>query len=200
MVDTGVYQIRNLADSKRYIGSAAGCSISKRWGIHRAQLKGNKHINLHLQRAWNRDGENIFVFEIVEQCDPANCIAREQFFIDQHDWDQLYNINPRAASRLGARHSKEAKQKMSRAKTGSISPFRGATHTNESKVKMSHAARGRYTGSKHPNAKLDEQKVRIVKRALRIGVHPAKLAKRFNIGIGTIRHIQKERQWSHVKV
>lgn len=197
---TGVYSIRNAKNGKLYIGSAAGCSIKKRWGIHRAQLRHNQHVNLHLQRAWNQDGESCFLFEILEECQPEQCIEREQSHIDQYPWGQLYNINPKAASRLGSRHSTSAKQKMSLAKLGSVSPFRGSKHTQASKTKMSNAVQGRYTGEKHPRAKLNDKQVRIIKRALRIGIRPRKIAERFYIGVSTIRHIQKERQWSHIKV
>ena len=195
---SGIYQIRHLFNDKRYIGSSI--NISKRWSTHKRQLARDIHINRHLQRAWRKDGEDSFVFEIVEECESMDCLEREQSVIDKHSWDQLYNINPKAESRLGSKHSSESKLKMSRAKRGRAGAFKGVTHSKEAKEKMRQAKKDIYKGDSHPHSKLTTKDVLIIKRALRVGISPTKLAIRFQIGRGTIYHIRKERQWSHVKL
>lgn len=61
---TGIYKITNKINNKIYIGSSV--DIDKRWKQHIRELKKNKHINKHLQSAWNKYGENNFKFQIVE--------------------------------------------------------------------------------------------------------------------------------------
>jgi len=61
--------------------------------------------------------------------------------------------------------------------------------------------RGRYlSGSQQPQAKLDENKVLIIKDKLAIGVTCARLAKDFNVSESAIRNIKMGRRWTHVKL
>jgi group I intron endonuclease len=111
----GVYVIRNLRDGKVYVGSAAR-SLRKRGHNHWHELRVGTHPNKHLQRAWDRDGEAWFKFRALELCNPEDCVAREQFWIDQlgaTDPKKGYNFCPRAGSSFGTRHSKAARRKMS---------------------------------------------------------------------------------------
>lgn len=78
--DTGVYQIRNLTNNKLYIGSSE--KFDKRWNLHLSQLRRNIHHSIHLQRAWNKYGANIFIFEIIEECESDKCLDREQHHLD----------------------------------------------------------------------------------------------------------------------
>lgn len=80
----GIYRIKNPINNKIYIGSTK--NIEARWAKHRALLRHNKHQNAHLQNAWNKYGENAFIFEVIEECKIEDLINREQFFID--------NLNP----------------------------------------------------------------------------------------------------------
>lgn len=82
-INTGVYQIKNLKTGKVYIGSAASqFGFAKRWDIHKSNLRLHKHCNQYLQRAWNKYGVSCFVFEILELCEPEQCIGREQYYLD----------------------------------------------------------------------------------------------------------------------
>lgn len=76
----GIYRIKNSINSKIYIGSTK--NIEARWAKHKALLRHNKHQNAHLQNAWNKYGENAFIFEVIEECKIEDLINREQFFID----------------------------------------------------------------------------------------------------------------------
>ena len=60
----GIYKITNLKNHKIYIGSSN--NIMRRWYEHLRDLKNQKHCNSHLQNAWNKYGENNFLFEIIE--------------------------------------------------------------------------------------------------------------------------------------
>ena len=77
---TGVYRIRNINNNDCYVGSAK--DIDKRWYRHKYDLNRNKHGNEHLQRAWNKYGENLYVFEIIEECQTILLLEREQHYLD----------------------------------------------------------------------------------------------------------------------
>lgn len=109
----GIYIIKNLRSGKFYIGSAA--DITTRWRNHRAKLRGNKHRNEHLQRAWNKYGESAFKFQILEYC-PINILReREQHYLDTYSKSsESYNIALVATAPMqGRKRTKEALEKQS---------------------------------------------------------------------------------------
>lgn len=59
-----IYAIRNRHDGKRYVGKTV--NVTKRFSEHRSRLRAGVHANQHLQRAWNKYGEQAFAFEIIE--------------------------------------------------------------------------------------------------------------------------------------
>ena len=152
---TGIYQIRNVLNNKRYIGSAA-LSFKKRWRDHRRLLTTGKHHSRYLQRAWNKYGADAFVFEILLVCCPADCITYEQAFIDIFqcaDGTNGYNVTPTAGSNRGLKMSAESCAKIAASKKGTVASAEtrakmskartGHKHTPESIAKMSAVQRGR---------------------------------------------------------
>lgn len=83
----GIYRIRNLVNDKCYYGSAK--NIKRRWSKHKSQLKNNRHENIILQRAWDRYGEENFVFEVIEECNETILLATEQKYLNSNP---EYNI------------------------------------------------------------------------------------------------------------
>lgn len=77
---SGIYKITCIKNGRFYIGSAK--NILKRSKRHLTDLKLNKHINIHLQRAYDKYGESSFIFEIVEYCDLYDLLIREQYYLD----------------------------------------------------------------------------------------------------------------------
>lgn len=97
---TGIYAIRNKKTRKCYVGSAA--EIEKRWGVHRCQLRKNKHHNTKLQRSWNKHGENYFTFRILERCSLRMLAKREQYWMNHYDAHRNgYNAHPIARTARG---------------------------------------------------------------------------------------------------
>jgi len=137
----GVYVIWNtICDKFRfYIGSAV--SFAQRKNEHFRKLRCGKHHNKYLQRAWNKYGEESFVFEPVENiCDLNQIKVREQGWIDTYNLKKdLYNINPNAESWLGRTHSKETKEKIRKSLTGR----KGRKHTKKTKEEMSARQQGK---------------------------------------------------------
>jgi hypothetical protein len=60
---SGVYKIINKVDGKYYIGSSGDIRGFNRgrWYGHINKLKKNKHINSHLQNAWNKYKQKKYV-------------------------------------------------------------------------------------------------------------------------------------------
>lgn len=105
---SGIYQILNTVNGKRYIGSAV--NIASRWRQHQCELRKGRH-NPHLQNAWRKYGPAAFVYEVIELvADKANLLEREQHFIDVEKPE--YNCARVAGSNFGVRWSDETKVKM----------------------------------------------------------------------------------------
>lgn len=79
-----IYSIQNLINGKIYIGQTSDLDI--RWNRHKNQLRKNKHINKHLQNAWNKYGEENFKFDIIKKCsDEDNLNKLEQYYIKEYN-------------------------------------------------------------------------------------------------------------------
>lgn len=112
--DTGAYAITNLANGKVYVGGAYK-SFKQRFDQHKTLLRANKHYNIYLQRAWNKHGEALFEFRILERCRPVDCQRVEQKWLDKtNSCDPAvgYNLHPTAGSPLGYKHSDYTKAVM----------------------------------------------------------------------------------------
>ncbi len=100
---TGVYRISTPSvNDLVYIGSAAR-SFVRRWAVHKSDLKRRVHHSRRLQAVVNKHGLNVLVFEVLEFCVADKCIETEQKHLDFYPRSQLYNTNPVAGSRLGAK-------------------------------------------------------------------------------------------------
>lgn len=106
----GIYFIKNTRNNKLYIGSTSR-SFSARWASHISELSSDKHPNTKLLNAWKKY-KDYFVFGILEIIeDNLNIIPREQYWLDY--LKPYYNILKDATTRLGIKHSKQTKQKLS---------------------------------------------------------------------------------------
>jgi group I intron endonuclease len=108
----GIYAIRNGWNGKRYIGQAR--NVFNRWLAHKVQLRKGKHHSIKLQRAWNKDGEQSFVFEVLEIVVDNDLTEREQWWMDHYNaCKEGYNIAPIAASQSGSKRSPEFCKRLS---------------------------------------------------------------------------------------
>lgn len=114
-IKSGIYKITNLHNGKIYIGSAY--NLSNRISVHKMRLKDRTHKNPHLQNAWNKYGEDKFIFDVVEIVENKDLILeREQFYLDSfkaYNRDIGYNIARIAGNAAGVRPSKETRKKQS---------------------------------------------------------------------------------------
>jgi len=146
MKTSGIYRITNTVNNKCYIGS--GVDIYNRWADHKSKLRRMKHFNRYLQRAWNKYGDDSFVFEVLKLCLIDELIIYEQKYIDILKPE--YNIAKKARSMLGLVHTKDARLKMSIASKGNKNAA-GRTHivTEEMRKRISDANRGRKFSKEH---------------------------------------------------
>jgi len=156
---SGIYRIRNISNNHSYIGQSY--DLNKRKTSHFSTLKKNIHFNAYLQNAFNKYGENNFVFEILLICEKEKEILTyyEQWYIDILHPE--YNIRPICAnSNLGVKYSEESKKKMSEWQKGEKSPLYGKHLTEEHKEKISQANSGEnnYLFGKHMS---EETKIKL---------------------------------------
>jgi len=80
MDKSGIYEIINTENNKRYIGQSR--RINKRLKDHYYSLMIDKEPSKKLQHAWNKHGGNCFIFNIIEYCDVEELDKREIYWID----------------------------------------------------------------------------------------------------------------------
>ena len=110
-----IYGILNIESLKIYVGQSKKFKYRK-WS-HKSKLKANKHHNDHLQHAYNKYGEDKFIFIILEKDIPTDILtARELHWINQKgslNRDKGYNLaipDPDCHHK----HSDESKEKNRR--------------------------------------------------------------------------------------
>lgn len=134
---SGIYAILNILNEKVYVGSAI--HLYRRWRDHKSNLRINKNNCLLLQRAWNKYGEENFIFVVLELVeDRTKLVELETAWIkclDSANVELGYNILPTAYSRLGLKASEETKAKMSLAS-------KGKPKSDEMKAKLSASKMG----------------------------------------------------------
>lgn len=107
----GIYIILHKKSKKWYVGQSE--DIWKRWSVHKTGLKYGEHHCQHLQRMWNKYGEDAFLFKIVEECPISKLDERETYWYYKCPPALLMNIYPPGKSARGFEHTDETKAKMS---------------------------------------------------------------------------------------
>jgi group I intron endonuclease len=134
----GIYKIINISSNKFYVGSAV--DLKRRKTRHFSELRTNKHNNSKLQNAWNKYGEQAFVFVVVEELDKeADLLAAENVWLKEHvGKEYCYNIGVDAtAPMMGV--SGELSPTWGRKRTPeelAAQSWEGKKHTEESKEKI----------------------------------------------------------------
>lgn len=171
-----IYRITNMANSKFYIGSAE--SFARREWQHKYYLKRNTHKNPHLQASWNKHGEEMFVFEVVEQIpEGEDQLLWEDKWLRQYVGNaDCYNVNRLAtAPRLGIVLSESAKENISEGRKGKAAGenhYRyGQTISDEVRQKIGDTQRGKPKGPGRKVSEAGKAKIRANIEAGRSHMH-----------------------------
>lgn len=132
---SGIYEIVNTANGRRYIGSAA--NFEGRFAAHRTGLRKGTHHSRYLQQAWNKYGAGSFEFRRLLICARRDLLVYEQIAID--GLAPAYNICRIAGSGLGIQWSDEAKARI---KARPNDHFKGRKHSAETLRLMSEKQMG----------------------------------------------------------
>jgi len=136
---SGIYQIKNKVNNKIYIGQAI--NLSKRKAEHWSCLRGKYHYNSHLQRAWDKYGEENFRFIILLCCESAELSYYEQVLVNL--LNPKYNIQKECTtSPLGTKLSKEHKAKISKS-------LKGIKRSQQTREKISRCRKGIIFSDEH---------------------------------------------------
>lgn len=155
----GIYKIVNRINDKYYIGSSS--NIRHRWYRHKSNLIHKKHKNHHLQKAWDKYGEENFDFVVVNEVLESDLLITEQKYLDiaRTEKEKCYNqsfisgkieMTPEirkkiSISNTGKHHSKETKQKIS---DNNAKPMLGKHHSEETKRKIGKISKEKNSGEK----------------------------------------------------
>jgi len=151
-----IYKIINLENQKFYVGSTN--NIKVRFRQHRKLLRGNRHHSKHLQAAWNKYGEDKFVFVVVEEVEHKDALKaiEERYLLEHVGKKYCYNTGRSADApwrnapsevtpNFGRKWSEELKGRVSQslkefyAENYYNHPRVGKTHSEETRAKISAA-------------------------------------------------------------
>ena len=140
----GIYRITNTVNGKSYIGKT-GMNFGDRWDSHRSLLRNGKHFNPYLQNAWNKYGEDVFEFKIlqvVENVDDLNELEI-QYISDYRERGISYNLSDggNGGFFLGKHLSAETKRKIGDKNRIHMT---GRKFSDEVRSKMSESQKRRY--------------------------------------------------------
>lgn len=78
---SGIYSIKNTLNGNIYIGSTF--KFQERWATHLSNLRAKRHVNKYLQNSFNKYGEALFTFHVLEEVyDSEKLLEREQYWMD----------------------------------------------------------------------------------------------------------------------
>ena len=177
-MNTGIYKIEHVASGKKYIGQAV--DIKRRLGEHKYSLKAKRAPSVKLQRAWDKYGENAFIFQTLLVCHASDLNMYEQIIMDHYDCVKNgYNILPTAGSCKGHKQTEEHKAKIGAAN-------RGKSPSAEQRKKISETLKGRKiprdvvekgVKSRTGGKRTPEQRARMKEAAKKRGITPENRAK-----------------------
>lgn len=118
---SGIYRITNTVSNKVYVGQSL--RVKKRVREHFRLLRLGKHPNPHLQRSYDKHGEQAFLWGLEVVCeDPQDLDLIENAFLSgdaYFDEPLAYNIaNYAKVPMRGKQHTEKSREKISEAKRG----------------------------------------------------------------------------------
>lgn len=91
LCSSGIYEIVNIRNSKRYIGKSN--AIRDRWASHRTMLNTGKHHCKALQDDFNRYGKDAFKYNVVETVKDKDLLHFKERYWWEYTIGEKYNSN-----------------------------------------------------------------------------------------------------------
>lgn len=142
-----IYKIVNTTNGKFYVGSTT--NTRERFRTHRNKLRANKHHCAHLQAAWNKYGEDVFVFHVIETVGAGESLqAAEDKWLEEHVGQKYcYNAGLRSGApwrgvekerhpNYGKKMADTQKELLREARATQECPRTGTHHTEETKQRI----------------------------------------------------------------
>jgi group I intron endonuclease len=134
-MNTGIYQIVCKTTGKRYIGSTSKLGFEARWGKHKIALRNGQGTNPKFQAAWNKYGENDFVFLVLDYLPPDQCLQAEQMYFDTVPHHTLLNVSFNA---LGGNNGANKGMKYPSNPWAGATSVKSSNHVNNRQVECPH--------------------------------------------------------------
>lgn len=192
----GIYSIINTINNKIYIG-CTDMNFGDRRDCHFAMLRNNYHYNNKLQDDFNFYGEDIFIFNVLEDIDSSD---PEIFYEKEKEYIKLtnsmkdgYNLT---IGGLGTNGSKFSKERRQRTIENNRNCMLGRKLDDETKMKMSETRR-KNQDRIHDGigAILKPEEVLEIKRSLMNGERCKELANKYNVTVQCISRINMNKNW-----
>lgn len=138
----GIYSILNNVTGKYYIGEAV--NLNRRKICHFSELRKNRHKNDHLQKSFNKYGEEAFVFTVIEENEKftqEELYTLEAYYVMKYNsFAHGYNLTLGGTGTKGRLFSEAERRLKSEKMTGSGNHFYGRSHSEEVKKLLSEKA------------------------------------------------------------
>jgi group I intron endonuclease len=137
-----IYRIVRVGTEDCYVGQTK--CLRSRKARHLGQLRRDEHHSIHLQRVYNKNGEDSLAFEVLEVIDPSTSkdVRAEMEMKWMKACDSIYNMQRASTTALGYKHTEETKRKMSLAKLGNKNAV-GAIPSEEKRKAHSEFMKGK---------------------------------------------------------
>ena len=206
----GIYKLYFDNDDRFYIGSTN--DLQERLQAHVRAVNKQKHFNKYFQRLCLKLGIENIKYEILAKCPQEYLLKMEQWFIDKlkPELNLAEKVGrPPVNRKRGYKMSEEAKQNISKAKTGKKVDRSNYTHSEETLNRISQSLKGRViteewkqkmreaksNGGKY--SKLTIEQVKEIK--LLVGTKTDKeISELFNCSRATINQIKNNKIWKEV--
>ena len=144
---SGIYVIKNIKTKQILIGQSV--DIFRRFKQHKRALKRGAHWNPFLQNSYNKYGESLFSFEILEEFPDDTPFLREvladteEYYIATYNTFKNKNHYNLSSGGDSPCISDETKEKISQAMMGEKNHNYGKKLSEETRKKMSNSRRGK---------------------------------------------------------
>ena len=202
----GIYMLYCSTDEKCYIGQAR--IPRRRLKRHRTELNCNVHCNIHMQRAYNKHGKQTFMFVLIENCPLDDLSKREAHYLNELEKDLVFNqrsiMEDEHSWRGNPCHTKESKEKLSKAHTGKTLSKEHVEQMRKSRIGKTRFVSpkerdlARQRGRIKPS--LSPEKVKEIKIALLENTPIYQLANQYGVSKSVIHGIRNGKNYKYVIV